>query len=120
MAEGSRTAFQVFPALTHRSSQSVISAIAVDDDGEHVYVGTSDGQLEEHRVHGSGQGVRVSLGARKHVGKKVLTHAHLPSQPVMSWCVSYLTCKVMLILYRMQHALRVWVCGMQHALRGWQ
>ena len=71
MAEGSRTAFQVFPALTHRSAQSVISAVAVDDDGEHLYVGTSDGQLEEHRVHSSGQGVRVSLGARKHVGKKV-------------------------------------------------
>lgn len=70
-AEGSRTAFQLFPALTHRSSSSVISAVAVDDEGGHLYLGTSDGQLEEHRLHASMAGARVSLGARKHVGKKV-------------------------------------------------
>ena len=70
-AEGSRTAFQLFPALSHRSSSSVISTVAVDDEGGHLYVGTSDGQLEEHRLHASMAGARVSLGARKHVGKKV-------------------------------------------------
>ena len=71
MAEGSRTAFQLFPALTHKGRESVISAVAVDDEGGHLYLGTSDGQLEEHRLQSSMQGVRVSLGARKHVGKKV-------------------------------------------------
>ena len=71
MAEGSRTAFQLFPALTHKSRDSIISAVAVDDDGGLLYLGTSDGQLEEHRLQASMQGARVSLRARKHVCKKV-------------------------------------------------
>ena len=71
MSGGSRTAFQLWPALEHKGKQSVISAIAVDDTAQHIYLGTSDGQLEEHRIHSSYQSIRVSLGARKHVGKKV-------------------------------------------------
>ena len=77
MSGGSRTAFQLWPALEHKGKQSVISAIAVDDTAQHIYVGTSDGQLEEHRIHSSYQSVRVSLGARKHIGKKVCTYLHL-------------------------------------------
>lgn len=71
MSGGSRHAFQLWPALEHKGKQSVISAIAVDDTAQHIYLGTSDGQLEEHRIHSSHQNVRVSLGARKHIGKKV-------------------------------------------------
>lgn len=71
MAEGSRTAFELWPALDHKSKQSVISAIAVDDAARYIYLGTSDGQLSEHRIQSTVSGVRVSLGARKHVGKKV-------------------------------------------------
>ena len=74
MSGGSRTAFQLWPALEHKGKQSVISAIAVDGSAQHIYVGTSDGQLEEHRIHSSYQSVRVSLGARKHIGKKVCIH----------------------------------------------
>ena len=70
MSGGSRTAFQLWPALEHKGKQSVISAIALDDTAQHIYLGTSDGQLEEHRIHSSYQGIRVSLGARKHIGKK--------------------------------------------------
>ncbi len=73
MAEGSRTAFELWPALDHKGKQSVISAIAVDDAARYIYLGTSDGQLSEHRIQSTSSGVRVSLGARKHVGKKVRT-----------------------------------------------
>ncbi|BDA48080.1 Transforming growth factor-beta receptor-associated protein [Coccomyxa sp. Obi] len=73
MAEGSRTAFELWPALDHKSKQSVISAIAVDDAARYIYLGTSDGQLSEHRIQSTFSGVRVSLGARKHVGKKPVT-----------------------------------------------
>ena len=72
MSGGSRTAFQLWPALEHKGKQSVISAIAVDDIAQHIYLGTSDGQLEEHRIHSSYQNVKISLGARKHIGKKVI------------------------------------------------
>lgn len=72
MAEsGSRTAFQLSPALDHKNKNSVISCIAVDDAGSHIYVGCSDGQIQEHRIQSTASGSRVSLGARKHVGKKV-------------------------------------------------
>lgn len=77
MSGGSRTAFHLHSALEHKGKQSVISAIAIDDTAQHIYVGTSDGQLEEHRIHSSYQNVRVSLGARKHIGKKVCTAQHM-------------------------------------------
>lgn len=77
MSGGSRTAFELWPALEHKGKQSVISAIAVDDTAQHIYLGTSDGQLEEHRIHSSYQSVRVSLGARKHIGKKVCAHSSI-------------------------------------------
>lgn len=82
MAEGSRTAFQLWPALEHKSKQSVISAIAVDDAARFIYLGTSDGQLSEHRIHRTTSGVRVSLGARKHVGKKVRHRTNLCLQTI--------------------------------------
>lgn len=69
--QGTRTAFNIWPAYEHLSKTSVISTVAVDDAGEHMYLGLSDGQLEEHRVSTVEHDVRVSLGARKHVGKKV-------------------------------------------------
>ena len=80
MSGGSRTAFQLWSALEHKGKQSVISAIAVDDTAQHIYLGTSDGQLEEHRIHSSYQNVKISLGARKHIGKKVIAYIDLPGQ----------------------------------------
>ena len=80
--QGTRTAFNIWPAYDHHSKTSVISTVAVDNAGERMYLGLSDGQLEEYRIEVLQQGVRVSLGARKHVGKKVkmrhITPASLP------------------------------------------
>ena len=69
--QGTRTAFNIWPAYEHLNKTSLISTVAIDDAGEHMYLGLTDGQLEEHRVSTEEQAVRVSLGARKHVGKKV-------------------------------------------------
>ena len=66
-----RTAFNLWPALDHRSKTSKISSVAVSEDARTLYLGLSDGQIEEHGIVCSQQGVRTSLRARKHVGKKV-------------------------------------------------
>ena len=66
-----RTAFNLFPAHDHRSTTSKISSVAVTEDARTLYLGLSDGQIEEHSIAGGQQGVRTSLRARKHVGKKV-------------------------------------------------
>lgn len=73
-AEGGRTAFRVWPAYDHKAKNSVISAVAVEQAGARLYLGLSDGQLEEHRVQLGPSSIRVALGARKHVGKKVWFH----------------------------------------------
>lgn len=67
-------AFRAHLAHTHRSSATppqLISAVAVSDDGERLYLGLSDGQLEEHRLLQQGEAVATSLVARKVVGKRV-------------------------------------------------
>jgi hypothetical protein len=69
--QGARTAFRVWAAYDHKSKASVITAVAVDQSGTRIYLGLSDGQLEEHRIGFGASGLRVVLGARKHVGKKV-------------------------------------------------
>ena len=66
-----RTAFNLFPALDHRSNTTRISSVAVTEDARTLYLGLSDGQIEEHSVTSGQQGVRTSLRARKHIGKKV-------------------------------------------------
>ena len=68
-----RTAFQLIPAIEHKSQKSVVSTVALDSSGQHLYVGTSDGQFEVYRISGSATDLRVVLGARRHVGKKVNT-----------------------------------------------
>ncbi|KAL3142970.1 hypothetical protein ABBQ38_003253 [Trebouxia sp. C0009 RCD-2024] len=65
-----RTAFNLWPALDHRSTASKISSVAVTEDARTLYLGLSDGQIEEHSIAGDQQGVRTSLRARRHVGKK--------------------------------------------------
>ena len=66
-----RTAFDLWPALDHRSKSSKISSVAVSEDGRILYLGLSDGQIEEHSIVCNQHGVRTSLRARKHIGKKV-------------------------------------------------
>ena len=70
-AAGERTAFRLWPVHEHRASGSVISALALSADGGRLYVGLSDGQLEEHRIVASASGAYLSLTARKHISKKV-------------------------------------------------
>lgn len=65
-----RTAFDLWPALDHRSKSSKISSVAVSEDARILYLGLSDGQIEEHSIVCSQHGVRTSLRARKHIGKK--------------------------------------------------
>ena len=45
--------------------------MAVTEDARTLYLGLSDGQIEEHSIVSGQQGVRTSLRARKHIGKKV-------------------------------------------------
>ncbi len=92
--QGTRTAFNLWAAHDHRSKTSLISTVAVDDAGERMYLGLTDGQLEEHRIDVTLQDVRVSLGARKHVGKKVCLalfepalHAAALASAVNQWSV---------------------------------
>ena len=85
--QGTRTAFNIWPAYEHLSKTSLISTVAVDDAGEHMYLGLTDGQLEEHRVSTAEQDVRVSLGARKHVGKKVQPSSIGCSELCLYFCV---------------------------------
>lgn len=66
-----RTAFQLWPALDHRNQASRISSVAVTENGSTLYLGLSDGQIEEHSISHAQPGVRTSLRARKHFGKKV-------------------------------------------------
>ena len=74
-----RTAFHLFPALDHRSHTSKISSVAVTEDARTLYLGLSDGQIEEHSIASSQQGIRTSLRARKHIGKKVVPlHSMVP------------------------------------------
>ena len=66
-----RTAFNLWPALDHHLGTSKISSVAVTEDARTLYLGLNDGQIEEHSIAGGQQGVRTSLRARKHIGKKV-------------------------------------------------
>ena len=66
--------FQAHLVLTHKSSASqaqLVSAIAVSEAGDRLWLGLSDGQLEEHKLQQQGQAVTTSLVARKYVGKRV-------------------------------------------------
>ena len=72
--------FRAHLVHTHRSSAAppqLISAVAVSDAGDKLYLGLSDGQLEEHRVLQQGDAVESSLIARKYVGKRVSSAAVL-------------------------------------------
>lgn len=69
-----RTAFRLWPVHEHRTRGSTISALALSADGGKLYIGLSDGQLEEHRIVSALSGAHLSLTARKHVSKKVGLH----------------------------------------------
>ena len=66
-----RTAFQAWHAHDHRSQTSRVSAVAVGSQADKLYLGLTDGQLEEYNIVLGQHGVRLSLQARKHVGKQV-------------------------------------------------
>lgn len=98
-----RTAFNLFPALDHRSNTSRISSVAVTEDARTLYLGLSDGQIEEHSIASYQQGVKTSLRARKHIGKKVaplhsvVTGLHVAYSFTLlalpcSQCRTYVTC----------------------------
>jgi hypothetical protein len=59
------------PALHAQPRTSTISALALSADGTKLYVGLSDGQLEEHRIVAARSGAYLSLTARKHISRKV-------------------------------------------------
>lgn len=52
---------------------SIITAAAMAGDGGVVYLGTSSGRVERHRVVAApdGHGARLSLVTTRHIGKKV-------------------------------------------------
>ena len=78
MEPHSRTAFTAALVLDRRqqSSAAAITAVAVDQAGQRLYLGLEDGVLEEHAIlRTESGGVRASLAARKHATKKVRLRA---------------------------------------------
>ena len=69
-----RNAFEIWPAHVHRAKNSQISCVAVNQAADRLYLGLTDGQLEEHRIVSGSAGLRASLGARKNVSRKVRSH----------------------------------------------
>eukprot|EP00873_Tetraselmis_striata_P035276 jgi/Tetstr1/455540/TSEL_042362.t1 len=72
---GVRTAFALTEAHVQRAKNH-ITCVAVSHSAEWLYVGLSDGQLEEHRLEITPSSVRTSLSARKTVSKKPLEEIH--------------------------------------------
>lgn len=70
-ASGYRTAFQRLLVHDHKALGTAISAVALSSCGERLYCGLTDGQLEEFKVYSDFSTARVSISARKFVGKKV-------------------------------------------------
>ncbi len=66
-----RVAFQRCLVHEHRNPNSAISALALDAAGTKLYLGFTDGQLEEYKITISFAQAKALLSARKHVGKKV-------------------------------------------------
>lgn len=64
-----RNAFQTFPALDHAGS--LITAIALDQQGQRLFLGLSTGYIEEHRIGVGNSGIKASVVAKKNVSKKV-------------------------------------------------
>lgn len=65
---------------------STISALALSVDGTKLYVGLSDGQLEEQRIVAAPSGAYLSLTARKHISKKVGCRTMNPA--VFTTCIT--------------------------------
>lgn len=82
-----RTAFQLWPALDHNSRGSRISSVAVTENGNTLYLGLSDGQVEEHSISHTQHGVKTLLRARKHFGKKVSEYGLLLGLPSLDPCL---------------------------------
>ena len=70
-----RTAFTATLVLDRRSQQGAagapITAVALGQGGQRLYLGLEDGVLEEHAIEAEPQGARASLSARKHAAKRV-------------------------------------------------
>lgn len=66
-----RVAFQRCLVHEHRNPNSAISALALDATGTKLYLGFTDGQLEEYKITADFAHAKALLSARKHVGKKV-------------------------------------------------
>ncbi|PRW44437.1 transforming growth factor-beta receptor-associated 1 isoform X1 [Chlorella sorokiniana] len=79
-----RTAFTAALLLDRRQQQggggASITAVALSQGGQRLYLGLEDGVLEEHAIHIGPQGARASLAARKHAAKRAIVGIHhLPS-----------------------------------------
>mmetsp|Transcript_12664 Transcript_12664/g.35634 ORF Transcript_12664/g.35634 Transcript_12664/m.35634 type:complete len:943 (+) Transcript_12664:317-3145(+) len=74
-AAGLRTAFRLRELHFHRA-KNVITCVAVNESSQWLYLGFSDGQLEEHRLEVGEASLRCSLSARKAVSKKALEEIH--------------------------------------------
>ena len=66
-----RSAFQSWLVHNHKSSSSRISAVCLSDDGSRLYLGLSEGQLEEHKLLYDNNTITSTLVAKKHLGKTV-------------------------------------------------
>ena len=66
-----RSAFQSWLVHNHKSSTSRISAVCLSDDGSSLYLGLSEGQLEEYKLSHHASSVSSHLVAKKSVGKTV-------------------------------------------------
>jgi len=66
---GARTAFRLWELHRHRGKNSV-TCLALNESSDWLYLGFSDGQLEEHRLEAQPGRVHSSLSARKAVSKK--------------------------------------------------
>lgn len=65
-----RAVMHCAPLYDHKSQRSLISCIAFSSESNHLYVGLTDGHLEEHRLYKDNNGSRVKLSARKRLTQK--------------------------------------------------
>jgi hypothetical protein len=68
---GCREAVTCVPLHLINGASVLISSVAINDGCDRVYIGFTDGQIEEHRLHASGSDSWLILTARKHVSSKV-------------------------------------------------
>jgi len=72
MYSGDRTAVTCTPLHQLKGASALISSVAIDDRCHQVYIGFTDGQIQEHRLHARESNSWLTLTARKHVSNKVI------------------------------------------------